>query len=222
MSFDEVTTLFHEFGHALHGLLSDVEHPTFSGTSVPRDFVEYPSQVNEMWAVWPEVVANYAKHHETGEPIPTELLQRMQEAEKFGQGFALVEVLAAVLLDWAWHTVAPGEDPGDAQAFEAAALEKVGLAIPEIPSRYRTSYFSHIFGGGYAAGYYSYLWSEVLDKDTVQWFKEPGRSIRESGEIFWRELLSRGGSVDPMEAFAAFRGRAPEIEALLAARGLVG
>ncbi len=222
LSWTEVNTLFHEFGHTLHGLLSETVHPTFSGTSVPRDFVEYPSQVNEMWAEWPAVVANYAKHHRTGEPIPAGLLERTREAEKFGQGFDMVEVLAAVMLDWTWHSLAAGEEPGDARAFEAAALEKHGLAIPEIPTRYRSTYFNHIWGGGYAAGYYSYIWSEVLDKDTVNWFKEEARTIRESGEIFRRELLAKGGSVDLMAAFAKFRGRTPEIQPLLIARGLTG
>jgi peptidyl-dipeptidase Dcp len=220
MTWEEVITLFHEFGHTLHGLFSDTEHPTFSGTNTPHDFVEYPSQVNEMWAVWPAVAANYAKHHKTGEPVPDGLLDRIQNAEKFGQGFAIAEILAAVMLDWSWHLLKPGDDPGDAKAFEAAALERHGLLIPEIPSRYRTSYFGHIWGSGYAAGYYSYLWSEVLDKDTVDWFKEEDRTIRESGEIFRRELLSRGGSVDLMAAFAEFRGRAPEVEPMLKARGL--
>jgi peptidyl-dipeptidase Dcp len=223
LTWDEVRTLFHEFGHALHGLFSDVEHPAFSGTNTPRDFVEYPSQVNEMWAQWPEVLANYAKHHRTGEPIPADLLERMAEAEKFGQGFTVVEVLGAVMLDWAWHTLPAGTDPGDPKEFEAAALERYGLLVPEIPSRYRSSYFAHIWGSDYCAGYYSYLWSEVLDKDTVDWFKEgaeQGRPIRESGETFRRAVLSRGGSVDLMAAFAQFRGRAPEVEPMLRARGL--
>ena len=223
LTWDEVRTLFHEFGHTLHGLLSDVEHPTFSGTNTPRDFVEYPSQVNEMWAQWPEVLANYAKHHLTGEPVPARLLERIAEAETFGQGFETVEIIAAAMLDWAWHTLPAGADPGDAEEFETAALTRYGLLVPEIPSRYRTSYFAHIWGNGYAAGYYSYLWSEVLDKDTVDWFKEgvtQGRSIRESGEAFRRAVLSRGGSVDLMAAFEQFRGRAPEVEPMLRARGL--
>jgi peptidyl-dipeptidase Dcp len=223
LTWDEVRTLFHEFGHALHGLFSDVEHPTFSGTATPRDFVEYPSQVNEMWAEWPEVLANYAKHFRTGEPVPADLLARMAEAEKFGQGFAIVEILGAVMLDWAWHTLPAGTDPGDAKEFETAALKRYGLLVPEIPSRYRSSYFAHIWGNDYCAGYYSYLWSEVLDKDTVDWFKEgvqQGRPIRESGEAFRRAVLSRGGSVDLMAAFAQFRGRAPEVEPMLRARGL--
>ncbi|GAA1988831.1 M3 family metallopeptidase [Catenulispora subtropica] len=223
LTWDEVRTLFHEFGHALHGLFSDVEHPTLAGTNTPQDFVEYPSQVNEMWAEWPQVLAHYAKHHRTGEPVPADLVERMGRAEKFGQGFAVVEVLAAVMLDWAWHSLAPGQEPGDPRAFEEAALKRYGLLVPEVPPRYRSSYFSHIWSHGYAAGYYSYLWSEVLDKDTVDWFKEgvaAGRSIRESGELFRRSVLSRGASVDLMAAFAEFRGRAPEVEPMLRARGL--
>jgi peptidyl-dipeptidase Dcp len=222
LSYDEVNTLFHEFGHALHGLFSDVRHPFFSGTSVPRDFVEYPSQVNEMWVTWPEVLANYARHHETGEPMPAGLVARLEAAERFGQGFRTVEYLAAAVLDWAWHTIPAGHDPGDAEEFEAAALKEAGLALPAIPPRYRSTYFQHIFAGGYSAGYYSYIWSEVLDADTVEWFKENGGMRRENGDTFRRELLSRGGSVDPMSAFEGFRGRAPRIEPLLTRRGLAG
>ncbi|WP_232248388.1 M3 family metallopeptidase [Streptacidiphilus rugosus] len=221
MTWDEVNTFFHEFGHALHGLFSDVRYPSLAGTEVPRDFVEYPSQVNEMWADWPEVLANYARHVDTDEPMPLELVARMREAQNFGEGFRTVEYLAATLLDWAWHTTPDGEGAGDAEAFEAAALRRYGLAVDAIPPRYRTGYFAHIFAGGwYAAGYYGYIWSEVLDADTVEWFKESDRPVRESGEIFRRELLSRGGSVDPMSAFAAFRGRAPQIQPLLTRRGL--
>jgi peptidyl-dipeptidase Dcp len=222
LTFDEVHTLFHEFGHALHGLFSDVRYPFFSGTSVPRDFVEYPSQVNEMWAVWPEVLANYARHHETGEPMPQELVAKMEAAERFGQGFRTVEYLAATLLDWAWHTLPAGTDPGDVEVFEATALKEAGVAVPAIPTRYRSTYFAHIFAGGYSAGYYSYIWSEVLDADTVEWFKENGGLRRENGDTFRRELLSKGGSVDSLAAFEAFRGRAPRIEPLLARRGLAG
>jgi peptidyl-dipeptidase Dcp len=222
LTFDEVNTLFHEFGHALHGLFSDVHYPFFSGTAVPRDFVEYPSQVNEMWAVWPEILANYARHHETGEPMPQELVARMEAAERFGQGFRTVEYLAATLLDWAWHTIPAGADPGDAEAFETAALKEAGVALPAIPPRYRSTYFAHIFAGGYSAGYYSYIWSEVLDADTVEWFKENGGLRRENGDTFRRELLSKGGSIDSLTAFAAFRGRAPRIEPLLERRGLTG
>ncbi|MEV6773503.1 M3 family metallopeptidase [Nocardia sp. NPDC051030] len=223
LTWDNVRTLFHEFGHALHGLFSDVTYPYFSGTEVPRDFVEFPSQVNEMWMAQPEVLANYAKHIETGEAMPAELVERMEAAERFGNGFRTVEYLGATLLDWAWHRVpAPEALTGvDAEAFEDEALRKAGVALAAIPPRYRTGYFAHIFAGGYGAGYYSYIWSEVLDADTVDWFNDGAASIREKGEAFRRELLSRGGSVDPLEAFAAFRGRAPEIEPLLIRRGLV-
>jgi peptidyl-dipeptidase Dcp len=222
LTWDEVNTLFHEFGHALHALFSDVTHPTFSGTEVPTDFVEYPSQVNEVWAAWPEVLAHYARHHVTGEPIPAELVDKARRAERFGQGFAMVEVLAATMLDWAWHTVGPDEEIGDPRAFEEAALRRWGLLVPEIPPRYRSAYYSHVWGGGYDAGYYSYTWSEVLDKDTAEWFKDSGLSVRECGDAFRASILSKGGSVDLMAAYAEFRGRGPEVGALLAARGLAG
>ncbi|WP_327687469.1 M3 family metallopeptidase [Streptomyces tubercidicus] len=225
LTWSEVNTLFHEFGHALHGLLSDVRYPLLSGTHVPRDFVEFPSQVNEMWADWPEVLAHYARHHVTGEPMPAELPARLRESENFGAGFRMVEHQAAAVLDWAWHTLSgDGEVPGghEAEAFEAAALERYGLAVAAIPPRYRTGYFAHIFSDGYAAGYYGYRWAEVLDADTVRWFRENGRTIRESGEIFRRELLGRGGSVDPLAAFRAVVGRDAEIGPLLERHGLAG
>ena len=221
LTLDEVRTMFHEFGHALHGLFSDVRYPYFAGTEVPRDFVEYPSQVNEMWLIWPEILANYARHHKTGEAIPTELLAKMEASRMFGEGFRAVEYLGAALLDWAWHKLAAGEDPGeDLEAFEAAALAEAGIAMPEIPPRYRTGYFAHIFSSGYSAGYYAYIWSEVLDADSVEWFKENGGMTRENGDHFRSTLLSRGGSLDPMRAFENFRGRAPRIEPLLTRRGL--
>jgi peptidyl-dipeptidase Dcp len=220
LTFSQVDTLFHEFGHALHGLFSDVRYPYFSGTAVPRDFVEYPSQVNEMWATWPEVLARYARHHETGEPMPAGMVDRMLAAARFGEGFATVEYLAAALLDWAWHSLPAGQDPGDPLEFEARALAAAGVDLPAVPPRYRTTYFTHIFGGGYSAGYYSYIWSEVLDADTVDWFETNGGMRRANGEVFRRELLAKGGSKDPMAAFAAVRGRAPRVEPLLARRGL--
>ncbi|MGW7575875.1 M3 family metallopeptidase [Streptomyces sp. NPDC054765] len=225
LTWSEVNTLFHEFGHALHGLFSDVRYPLLSGTQVPRDFVEFPSQVNEMWADRPEVLAHYARHHVTGEPMPPELPARLREAENFGAGFRMVEHQAAAVLDWAWHTLsADGDAPGpdEAEAFETAALERYGLAMAAIPPRYRTGYFAHVFSGGYAAGYYGYRWAEVLDADTVRWFRENGKTIRESGEIFRRELLSKGGSVDPLGAFRAVVGRDPELAPLLARHGLDG
>lgn len=221
LTFDEVTTLFHEFGHALHGLLSDVVHPHFSGTSVPRDFVEFPSQVNEMWALWPEVLAGYARHHETGEPLPADVAERLRAGRSYGEGFATTEYLAAAVLDLAWHTLTddvPGAD--EVQRFEAEALAKAGIALDAVPPRYRSTYFNHVFAGGYSAGYYSYIWSEVLDADTVEWFGENGGLRRENGDAFRAALLSRGGAVDPMEAYRAFRGRDPEIGPLLARRGL--
>ncbi|OLT11285.1 hypothetical protein BJF78_27240 [Pseudonocardia sp. CNS-139] len=222
LTIDNVRTLFHEFGHALHGLFSDVEYPTFAGTAVPRDFVEYPSQVNEMWLEEPAILARYARHHETGEPLPAELVARLAESRQFGEGFATTEYLAAALLDQAWHRLAADTDVTGVEAFEAAAIEDAGLAVPTAPPRYRSTYFNHVFGGGYSAGYYSYIWSEVLDADTVEWFRENGGLRRENGDAFRRELLSRGGSVDPMDAYRAFRGRDPELAPLLIRRGLTG
>ena len=222
LTFDEVTTMFHEFGHALHGLFSDVRYPYFAGTSVPRDFVEYPSQVNEMWATWPEVLTHYAVHHETGEPMPTELLDKVLATATFNQGFATTEYLAASLIDMAWHQLSP-EDVPDADglvAFEAAALKEAGVALDDVPPRYRSTYFSHIFAGGYSAGYYSYIWSEVLDADSVEWFKEHGGLTRENGDHFRASLLSRGGSVEAMTLFRNFRGADPDITPLLTRRGL--
>lgn len=222
LTWDEVTTAFHEFGHALHGLLSDVRYPSLAGTEVPRDFVEYPSQVNEMWSEHPEVLTRYARHHRTGEPLPAGELEKLREAARFGEGFKVVEQLAATLLDWSWHTVTADQElPETAEEFERAALARWGLAHPSVPPRYRSAYFAHIFAGGYAAGYYGYLWSEVLDADTVDWFEHNGRTPRESGDLFRAELLSRGGTVVPLDAYAAFRGRAPRPEPLLTRRGLI-
>ena len=222
LTFDEVTTMFHEFGHALHGFFSDVRYPYFAGTSVPRDFVEYPSQVNEMWATWPEVLRNYAVHHETGEPMPADLLDKVLATQQFNQGFATTEYLAASLLDMAWHQLTAGEvpDAAGAEAFEAAALEAAGVALETVPPRYRSTYFSHIWSSGYSAGYYSYIWSEVLDADSVEWFKENGGLRRENGDHFRSTLLSRGGSVEALDLFRAFRGADPDIGPLLVRRGL--
>jgi peptidyl-dipeptidase Dcp len=217
---DEVRTAFHEFGHALHGMFSHVKYPRFSGTSVPRDFVEYPSQVNEMWARWPEVLRNFAKHYKTGEPMPQALLDKLEAADKFNQGYKTTEYLSASLLDQAWHQLQPNEIPTDAVAFEAGALKKGGVDFPPVPPRYRSFYFSHAFQGGYSAGYYSYLWSEVLDADTVEWIKEHGGLKRENGDRFREMLLSRGGSADALGLFKNFVGREPYIEPLLKRRGL--
>ncbi len=221
LTWDEVTTMFHEFGHALHGMFSNVNYPSFAGTSVPRDFVEYPSQVNEMWADWPEVLANYAVHYETGEAMPQELLDKVLATAKFNQGFATTEYLEASLLDQAWHQKMAEELP-DADGvieFEANALEQAGVAMDTVPPRYRSTYFSHIIGG-YSAGYYAYIWSEVLDADTVEWFKENGGMLRKNGDYFRQTLLSRGGAEDAMTLFKNFRGREPDIQPLLERRGL--
>src|ERR1700745_2501868 len=193
---DEVRTAFHEFGHALHGMFSNVKYPRFSGTSVPRDFVDYPSQVNEMWARWPEVLRNYPKHYKTGEPMPQALLDKIEAAEKFNQGCKTTEYLSATLLDQAWQQLNPDQIPKDAMTFEAAALHTAGVDFPPVPPRYRSPYFSHAFSGGYSAGYYSYIWSEVLDADTVEWIKEHGGLKRENGNRFRAMLLSRGGSAE--------------------------
>ncbi|NYD76303.1 M3 family metallopeptidase [Arthrobacter cupressi] len=221
LTLDEVRTVFHEFGHALHGLLSDVTYPRFSGPEVPRDFVEYPSQVNEMWIIWPEVLANYARHYRTGEPLHQETVTRLEESRLWGEGFATTEYLGAALLDLAWHVLDEAGVPSDVLDFEAKALASAGVAHALIPPRYRTGYFQHIFAGdGYAAGYYSYIWSEVLDADTVEWFKENGGLTRANGDTFRAELLSRGNSRDPLDSFRAFRGRDAELEPLLKRRGL--
>jgi peptidyl-dipeptidase Dcp len=220
LTHDEVRTAFHEFGHALHGMFSKVKFPRFSGTSVPRDFVEYPSQVNEMWATWPEVLKNYAKHYKTGEPIPQALLDKVIAAQKFNQGFKTTEYLSASLLDQAWHQLNPSDVPKDPVAFEVEALHKAGVDFSPVPPRYRSFYFSHAFAGGYSAGYYSYLWSEVLDADTVEWFKQHGGLKRENGDRFRAMLLSRGGSADALGLFKNFVGRDPYIEPLLKRRGL--
>lgn len=221
MTFDEVNTAFHEFGHALHGMFSNVKYPRFSGTSVPRDFVEYPSQVNEMWMTWPEIMKNYAKHYKTGEPIPQALVDKVLSAQKFNQGFATTEYLGAALLDQSWHQIKASEAPNadGVLGFEAAALKKAGVDFAPVPPRYRSAYFSHIMGG-YAAGYYAYIWSEVLDADSVEWFKENGGLKRENGDHFRKTLLSRGGSEDAMQLFRDFRGRDPDVKPLLQRRGL--
>ncbi|WP_229263381.1 M3 family metallopeptidase [Duganella dendranthematis] len=222
LTYDEVKTAFHEFGHALHGMFSNVKYPRFSGTSVPRDFVEYPSQVNEMWAVWPEVLSNYAKHYKTGEPMPKELLDKVLASKKFNQGFLTTEYLSASLLDQRWHQLTPAQIPTDVLAFEAQSLKDMGVDFAPVPPRYRTTYFSHSFSGGYSAGYYAYLWSEKLDADTVEWFKENGGLQRKNGDWFRAKLLSRGGTDDAMNLFRNFRGRDPVIEPLLERRGLNG
>lgn len=219
LTFDEVNTLFHEFGHTLHGLLSNVKYPRFSGTSVERDFVEFPSQVNEMWMLWPEVLKNYAVHYQTGEPLDVSIGERLAQASAFNQGFETTHYLAAAILDLALHEVE--ELPGDLIDFEAKAIADYGLDFAPVPTRYRASYFSHIFDGGYSAGYYGYIWSEILDADTVDWFKENGGLTRANGDWFSEQLLSRGGTEDSMGLYEKFRGRPADIKPLMARRGLI-
>jgi peptidyl-dipeptidase Dcp len=194
LTYDEVRTAFHEFGHALHGMFSNVKYPHFSGTNVPRDFVEYPSQVNEMWAIWPEVLANYAKHYKTGAPMPKELLDKVHRLEEVQPGLHHHRIPGRLAARPALAPADPGQIPTDVLAFEAAALKDAGVDFAPVPPRYRTTYFSHSDLGGYSAGYYAYLWSEKLDADTVEWFKENGGLSRKNGDHFRKTLLSRGGT----------------------------
>ena len=220
LTFDEITTLFHEFGHALHGLLSQGTYIRTSGTNVERDFVEFPSQVNEMWILWPEVVQNYARHHETGEKLPQEWIDSLEAAKAFNEGHATTSYLAAAILDLAWHEIEAGQPIGDVVEFEKRAIQDYGLDFSPVPTRYRTTYFGHIFAGGYSASYYGYIWSEILDAESVNWFKENGGLTRANGDHFRKQLLSRGGSIDSMQMFKNFRGREATIEPLLKRRGL--
>ena len=231
LTWDEVITCFHEFGHALHALLSDTYYPSASGANVPNDVVEFPSQVNESWALHPQVLASYAVHVDTGEPMPEELATRLRSQGSFGQGYATTEYLGAALLDQAWHTLAADQVPDDVaqvEVLERRALEESGIEVDLVPPRYRTTYFSHVFAGGYAAAYYAYIWSEVMDADTVAWFRADGQGgrdgdlglNRQAGEAFRREFLSRGDSRDPLVSYRALTGRDPAIEPLLARRGL--
>jgi peptidyl-dipeptidase Dcp len=220
LTWDNVTTMFHEFGHALHGLFSNVRYPTLAGTAVPRDFVEMPSQFNEHWANEPAVFARYARHYRTGEPMPAALKERIDKARLFNGGYAMTELLAAAFLDLEWHQLAPDAVPADVDAFEAAALARHGLAAREVPPRYGTPYFSHIWTLGYAAGYYSYIWSAVLDNDAYYWFRENGGMTRANGQRFRDLVLSRGGTQEAAELYRQFRGRDASVEPLLAARGL--
>jgi peptidyl-dipeptidase Dcp len=220
LTYDDVTTMFHEFGHALHGMFSNVQYPTLSGTNVPRDFVEFPSQFNEHWALEAAVFANYAKHYQTGAPMPTALVDKIKRSQTFDQGFAMTELLEASLIDFAWHTLPAGSIPSDVDAFEAASLKRFNAAVPEVPPRYHSTYFSHIWDGGYSAGYYAYTWSEVLDDDAFAWFREHGGLTRENGQRFRDMVLSKGGTVDAATLYRNFRGRDPSVEALLEERGL--
>jgi peptidyl-dipeptidase Dcp len=222
LSFEEVITLFHEFGHAIHGMLSSVQYPLLSGTALPRDFVEYPSQYNEMWAREPGVLAHYARHHQTGDALPQELLAKVLAAQQFDQGYATSEYLAAALLDQSWHRITAAQAPTAAAvpAFEAAALRDNEIDHPAIPPRYHSTYFSHIFAGGYSAGYYAYLWSEVLARDTGQWMLARGGLTRANGARLRETVLSRGRSADPQTMFREFYGGPPDIGPLLEYRGL--
>ncbi len=221
LTWDNVTTMFHEFGHALSGLFNAAPYPRLAG-NMPRDFTEVPSQFNEHWALHPEVFAHYARHYQTGAPMPADLEAKIRRTTTFDQGFATTEYLAAALLDLAWHTLTVGERPADVDAFETQALGRYGVDLPLVPPRYRTSYFSHIWSGGYAAGYYAYIWSEVIDADAYAWFLEHGGLTRENGQRFRDMILSRGGSGDVAVMYRAFRGRDPEIGPLLENRGLKG
>ncbi|MGN3974013.1 M3 family metallopeptidase [Tsuneonella sp. SYSU-LHT278] len=228
VSFDNVETMFHEFGHAVHGLFADQQYGSLSGTSVARDFVEFPSQVHEIWASYPEVLANYAKHYKTGEPIPQELIAKIQAAAKFDQGYQFGEVVEAALLDMKWHALSPADaaaidTPEKVSAFEAKALRELGLAVDLVPPRYRTSYFRHIFSdpAGYSAGYYSYLWTEMLDRASRQWFLDNGGLTRANGDHYRATVLSRGGTQDYFEMYKAFTGKEPDVRPMLEARGLV-
>jgi peptidyl-dipeptidase Dcp len=222
LTYDEVRTMFHEFGHALHGMFSSVNYPRFSGSRVPRDYVEFPSQVNEMWMAYPEVLANYAKHYQSGAPMPKELLDKVQASQQFNEGFRTTEYLAASLLDQSWHQLGVGQIPTDVLAFEAQALKQAGIDFAPVPPRYRTTYFSHVFSGGYSSGYYGYLWAEKLDADTVNWFKENGGLTRKNGDHFRKTLLSRGGTLDAMQMYRNFSGRDAQVQPLLERRGLTG
>jgi peptidyl-dipeptidase Dcp len=220
ISFDDVTTMFHEFGHALHGFFADQQYPSLSGTATARDFVEFPSQFNEHWALYPSVLKNYARHYKTNETIPDELVAKIKNAGTFNQGYAITEVLAAANLDMQWHTIKPGTSEQDVDKFETAALQKVHLDLSYVPSRYRTSIFQHIWGGGYSAGYYAYLWTEMLDHDAYSWFEENGGMSRANGKRFRDMILSRGNTEDYGKMFRTFRGHDPVIEPMLKNRGL--
>lgn len=220
LSWDDVTTMFHEFGHALHGMFSKTTYPSVAGTGVPRDFVEFPSQFNEHWASDPKVFANYAKHYQTKAAMPQELVEKIAKAKTFNQGYATTEYLAAALLDMAWHTQGADAPLQDVDTFEAAALKRYKVDLAQVPPRYRSSYFDHIWGGGYSAGYYAYFWAEMIDHDAFEWFKENGGLSRENGQVFRDKILSIGNTRDLATAYREFRGKDPSVEPLLKNRGL--
>jgi peptidyl-dipeptidase Dcp len=222
MTFDEVTTMFHEFGHGLHGLFSRVKYPTLAGTAVPPDFVEYPSQFNEMWAREPEVLAHFAKDYRTGAPMPKALLDKVISAQDYGEGYATSEYVAAAMLDQSWHQIAASDAPSAAgvMAFEEAALLKNEMSYAPVPPRYHTPYFAHSFSGGYSAAYYAYIWSEVLARDTGSWFHTHGGISRANGDFFRAKILARGRTLEPAVLFEQFYGRKPDVQPLLDYRGL--
>nr|WP_245399506.1 peptidyl-dipeptidase Dcp [Xylella fastidiosa] len=220
LSFKDVTTLFHEFGHALHGMFSKVKYPSLAGTSTSRDFVEFPSQFNEHWASDPKVFSHYAKHYQTGESMPQSLVDSIRKAKTFNQGYATTEYLSAALLDLAWHTLPADAPLEDVEKFEADALKKYKVNLKEVPPRYRTSYFDHIWSGGYSASYYAYFWSEVLSDDAFEWFKQHGGLDRKNGDIFRDKILSRGNSIELGDLYRQFRGQNPSVQPLLDNRGL--
>jgi len=222
LTFDEVSTMFHEFGHALHDLFSNVKYPLIAGTSVPRDFVEYPSQFNEVWARDPQVLAHFAKNYKTGEPMPKELFDRVLAAQKYGEGFATTEYIEAAMTDQAFHQVPAGKTPpaSAVMAFEADALKKAGMEYAPVPPRYHAPYFRHVFNNGYEAAYYAYIWSEVLARDSGHWFYTHGGISRANGDFFRAKILSRGRSMEPGVLFEQFYGGPPEVGPLLEYRGL--
>jgi peptidyl-dipeptidase Dcp len=220
ISFTDVTTMFHEFGHALHGMFADSQYPSLSGTATARDFVEFPSQFNEHWAIYPAVFKHYATHYKTGAPMPAELVARIKKAETFNEGYKLTELLAAAELDMQWHTLASGTPIADVDAFETQALEKTHLLLSNVPPRYRSSYFSHIWGSGYSAGYYAYLWTQMLDDDAYQGFEEQGGLTRANGDRFRKMILSRGNTKDLEKLYIDWRGHAPSVDAMMRYRGL--
>ena len=222
ISFDDVITMFHEFGHALHGMFASQEYPSLSGTNVARDFVEFPSQFNENWALYPEVLKNYAVHYKTGKTIPQMLVDKIKKASTFNQGYELTELLAAASLDMEWHKLSASDPLQNVDSFEINALRKTKLDLYEVPPRYRSSYFSHIFGGGYAAGYYAYLWTEMLDHDAYEWFEENGGLTRANGDRFRKMVLSRGNTEELAKMYRDWRGKDPVIQPMLESRGLVG
>jgi peptidyl-dipeptidase Dcp len=220
ISFTDVTTMFHEFGHALHGMFANTEYPSLSGTATARDFVEFPSQFNEHWALYPVVFDHYAKHYKTGAAMPAELVAKIRKAATFNQGYKLTELVAAAELDMQWHTLPASAPLQKPDAFEKQALERTHLLIEAVPPRYRSSYFSHIWGGDYSAGYYAYLWAEMLDDDAYQWFEEHGGLTRANGDRFRKMVLSRGNTEDLEKMYEAWRGKAPSVEPMLKDRGL--